>query len=246
MRYVALILLLVLSGCGGRSGSAPDSAAAGDSDPRPSAAATASESTAAMASANFNTPATVAQEIAAAWSGVRILVVDRESGAEETFEIPIERRRSVWATAGSSFRPVSSFRTSSSTKTASPAVRRSPSTPRSGSSSPRMGWRTSRAGSSPRCRKSARTLTPATRCFWSRAFLPDRAVKQRGRRAVPVVVRTRSLYSNLSRLANRVPLRTRCLNLLVMARSPRVANLPRPSPYIIGSAAPRKASKSSS
>ncbi len=89
MRYVALILLLVLSGCGGRSGSAPDPAAAGDSNPRPSAAATSSESTAAMASANFNTPATVAQEIAEAWSGVRILVVDRESGAEETFEIPL-------------------------------------------------------------------------------------------------------------------------------------------------------------
>ena len=54
------------------------------------------------------------------------------------------------------------------------------------------------------------------------------------------------LYNSLSRLAIRVPLRTRCRNRFVVMSVGIVANLPSPLPYIIGSAAPRKASKSSS
>ncbi len=42
-----------------------------------------------MAAADFDTPATVAPEIAEAWSGVRIRVVDRDGGGEETFDIPL-------------------------------------------------------------------------------------------------------------------------------------------------------------
>ena len=39
---------------------------------------------------DFTTPATVEPEIAAAWSGVRIRVVDRENGTAETFDIPLD------------------------------------------------------------------------------------------------------------------------------------------------------------
>lgn len=90
MRSTALVLLLVLSGCGGQSGSGPDPAAVGFSNRGSGASpAQSSVSAAAMAAADFNTPATVSPEIAEAWSGVRVRVVDRESGAEETFDIPL-------------------------------------------------------------------------------------------------------------------------------------------------------------
>ncbi|MDX2438375.1 MAG: hypothetical protein QNL88_15185 [Acidobacteriota bacterium] len=89
MRYAALILLLVFSGCGGRSGTEPDSDPAGTSHQRSNEAESSPDSAIAMAAADFDTPATVAPEIAEAWSGVRIRVVDRDGGGEETFDIPL-------------------------------------------------------------------------------------------------------------------------------------------------------------
>ena len=37
----------------------------------------------------FSTEITVSPEIAAAWTGVRVRLIDRETGTEETFEIPL-------------------------------------------------------------------------------------------------------------------------------------------------------------
>jgi hypothetical protein len=89
MRYVAPALLLILSGCGGQPGTEPDSTAVEESHQQPFAAGTPPENAAALAAADFNVPATVPPEIANAWSGVRVRVVDREVGSEEVFDIPL-------------------------------------------------------------------------------------------------------------------------------------------------------------
>jgi len=87
MRYFAAALILILGACGGQSSTEPGSAA---NPGPPSVAATDPARFAVLAgAADFDTPATVDPEIAAAWSGVRIRVIDRDGGAEETFDIPI-------------------------------------------------------------------------------------------------------------------------------------------------------------
>lgn len=87
MRNLAPALLLVVWACGGQPTTEP--AAAGGSAPPSVAAEDSARLTALADTADFNTPATVDPEIAAAWSGVRIRVVDRDGGAEEMFDIPI-------------------------------------------------------------------------------------------------------------------------------------------------------------
>jgi hypothetical protein len=87
MRYFAPALLLVLWACGGQTTTEP---AAAERSVAPSIAAEDSARLAALAgAADFNTPATIEPDIAAAWSGVRIRVIDRDGGAEEIFDIPI-------------------------------------------------------------------------------------------------------------------------------------------------------------
>jgi hypothetical protein len=54
------------------------------------------------------------------------------------------------------------------------------------------------------------------------------------------------VYNNFLRFVTNVVFRTRFQNRLVVARAPRVENLPRPLPYSIGTAAPRNFAKSSS
>ena len=87
MRLLAAALILMLGACGGQSSTDPGSAETSGS---PSVAAEDPVRLAALAgAADFNTPATVEPEIAAAWTGVRIRVIDREGGDEEIFDIPI-------------------------------------------------------------------------------------------------------------------------------------------------------------
>lgn len=81
---LAAALLLMVWACGGRPAVEPGQAAAGDTD-----AESVSLPAIAAGVTDFDVPATVPPAIAAAWSGVRIRVVDRESGAEETFDIPL-------------------------------------------------------------------------------------------------------------------------------------------------------------
>lgn len=84
MRYVAPALLLIAWACGGQPADEPDSTAAEN----PAAEATSATVFAAGAS-DFDAEPSVAPEIAAAWSGVRILVIDRDDGTDATFDIPL-------------------------------------------------------------------------------------------------------------------------------------------------------------
>jgi hypothetical protein len=81
---LAASLLLMAWACGGQPAVEPDPAAAENNAAEPAAQPVFDAGV-----TDFDVPATVPPEIAAAWSGVRIRVVDRENGAEETFEIPI-------------------------------------------------------------------------------------------------------------------------------------------------------------
>jgi len=89
MRAITLALLLVLGACSGQPTAAPDSAGHENARERSPGTAHSTGNGAALPAIDFTTPATVDPEIAAAWSGVRIRVVDRESGDEETFDIPL-------------------------------------------------------------------------------------------------------------------------------------------------------------
>jgi len=87
MRNFAPAVFLVLWACGGQTTTEP---AAAEGSVAPSVAAEDSARIATLAeAADFNTPATIEPDIAAAWSGVRIRVIDRDGGAEEIFDIPI-------------------------------------------------------------------------------------------------------------------------------------------------------------
>ena len=81
---LALAPLVIVWACGGQPAVEPGPAAAEDT-----AAESFSEPGVIAGVTDFDVPATVPPDIAAAWSGIRILVVDRESGAEETFDIPL-------------------------------------------------------------------------------------------------------------------------------------------------------------
>jgi hypothetical protein len=87
MRFGAPVLLLIFFGCGG----VPETDHRVNEDPsaRQPTATTATADAIAMANVGFDTPATVSPEIADAWAGVRIRVIDRETGAEQTFDIPL-------------------------------------------------------------------------------------------------------------------------------------------------------------
>ena len=89
MRAFTLALLLVLGACSGQPAAAPDATGHENAQRGSSATGGASGNATALAAIDFSTPATIAPEIAAAWSGVRIRVVDRERGSEETFDIPL-------------------------------------------------------------------------------------------------------------------------------------------------------------
>jgi hypothetical protein len=81
---LAPVLLVIVSACGGQPAVEPDQTADGAS-----AAESVTERVFAAGVTDFDVPATVAPEIAAAWAAVRIRVIDRESGAAENFEIPL-------------------------------------------------------------------------------------------------------------------------------------------------------------
>lgn len=81
---LAPALLLMVWACGGQPAVEPDPAAAEDT-----AVESVAEPTPDAGVTDFDVPATVPPEIAAAWVGVRIRVIERESGAEETFDIPL-------------------------------------------------------------------------------------------------------------------------------------------------------------
>jgi hypothetical protein len=81
---LALAALVIVWACGGQPPIEPGPATAEDS-----AGEAASEPAFVAGVTDFDVPAIVPPEIAAAWSGVRIRLIDRESGAQETFDIPL-------------------------------------------------------------------------------------------------------------------------------------------------------------
>lgn len=83
-------LILVLWACGGQPAGDADSGAVREGGQHSTGAGPRRDQVGTAGVSDFNAPAVVAPEIASAWSGVRILLVDRESGAEETFDIPLE------------------------------------------------------------------------------------------------------------------------------------------------------------
>ena len=87
MRYFAAALILLLGACGGQSSTAPHSAE--NSGPSSVANQDPARLAALAGAADFDTPATIDPDVAAAWSGVRIRVIDRDGGSEEIFDIPI-------------------------------------------------------------------------------------------------------------------------------------------------------------
>ncbi len=87
MRQFAPALILVLSACGGQPPTEPGSTA--PSGPQSAATQDPARLAVLAGGADFNTSANVDPDIASAWSGVRIRVIDRDGGTEEMFDIPI-------------------------------------------------------------------------------------------------------------------------------------------------------------
>ena len=83
-RAVLSVLLVAMCACGGPSRDTPDSAGGGTGSTAPRV-----ERVETVALTDYDAQPVVAPEIAAAWSGVRILLIDREDGTEQTFDIPI-------------------------------------------------------------------------------------------------------------------------------------------------------------
>jgi len=156
MRYlfaIALTLPLILAGCGAASDTAgTDVQAMPDDDVH--ATAMGGGSMGGMMG-GLNTEITVDPEIAGAWSGIRVHVVDSETGDGQIFEVALGETLAL----GDSGLTLSAdtFRLKRITRPY-------------GSSSPRRASPTTKAGSSPRCRRSIRSRTTATRCCWSRAY----------------------------------------------------------------------------
>ena len=78
---LAPAVVLVLWACGGQPPAEYDTTTIQKVSPESQAAGPALTS--------FDTPATVAPEVAEAWTGVRVQITDRDGGAHESFDIPL-------------------------------------------------------------------------------------------------------------------------------------------------------------
>jgi hypothetical protein len=79
-----LLLLLAVWACGGQPRETSDSPAGGTGS-----AVLRVERAQGVAITDYDAQPVVDPDIAAAWSGVRILLIDREDGTEQVFDIPI-------------------------------------------------------------------------------------------------------------------------------------------------------------